>query len=825
MHFEWKDIQHFRQSELFTDTALTDKALSLDQLGKYHRPCRRIDATAQARRHERVGRVASSCGRSPAPDKNVAFPGAHYPRITLVMLRPILLATLAALSACSSSSGAIPPPAPPPAPVASQAKVEAPEAPPAYLDATQPVETRVEDLLKRLTVDEKISLIHADSKFTTPAIPRLGIPQRWMSDGPHGIREALGMHEWKPAGRTDDFATAMPVEAALAATWNPELAREYGAVLGQEARARGKDILLGPGVNLQRTPLNGRNFEYLGEDPLLSSRLVVPWIQGMQAEDTAACVKHFALNNQEVDRHTVNVEVDERPLRELYLPAFEAAVKEGGVLTVMGAYNLVRGQHACHNDYLLNTTLKQEWGFKGLVVTDWGGASDTRQAALNGLDLEMGTHQPYDQYYLAQPFRALLDRGEVPMTVLDEKVRRNLRVMFLTKVFDRRSSGSLNTPAHQEVARRVEEEAIVLLKNQEAILPLDSGHVKTLAIIGENATRLQAHGGGSAAIKALYEVTPLEGITRLVGAKTNIIFSQGYRTDGEDKDLANRAVAAAKQADVAVVIGGLNHDKFMDAESTDRKDLELPGGQADLIRRVAQANPRTVVVLISGAPVSMTPWLGKVPAVMQAWYGGMEGGTALAEVLFGKVNPSGKLPCTFPEKLTDSPAHALGAYPGKEGTERYEEGLLVGYRWFDAKHIEPLFSFGHGLSYTQFTYSNISLTEGKEAAGPLVTVRVDLTNSGIRTGAETVQVYINDVESSLPRPPKELKAFRKVTLAPGEQRTVEIPLTADAFAFYDPARKGWWAEAGEFRILVGSSSRDIRQKASFRLGTSRVVAR
>jgi beta-glucosidase len=717
------------------------------------------------------------------------------------------------------------------------ASVAAPEEKTPYLDAAKSVEARVEDLLKRLTFDEKLLLVHADSKFTTAAIPRLGIPTRWLSDGPHGVREDIGPHDWKPAGRTDDFATALPVGVALAATWDPDLAKTYGQTIGEEALARGKHVMLGPAVNIHRTPLCGRNFEYFGEDPFLASRMVVPWIRGMQAQKVAACVKHYALNNQEWQRGTINVEVDERALREIYLPAFEAAVKEGEVLTVMGAYNKLRGQHACHNDYLLNQVLKGEWGFKGLVMSDWSGTHDTREAALNGLDLEMGTNKPYDEFYLAGPFRKLLEAGEVPMSVLDDKARRNLRVMIETGALDGRPPGALNTKAHQQAARKVAEEAIVLLKNARGLLPLDASKVRSVAVIGENAVRKHSHEGGSSEIKALYEVTPLEGITARV-PQANVTHAMGYKSGRWSPDdppgkpdtetLIARAVEGARQADVAIVVGGLNHERYQDAEGADRKDLSLPGGQAELIRRVAEANPRTVVVLVSGGPVDMEPWLEKTPAVVQAWYPGMEGGHALAAVLFGDVNPCGRLPMTFPRKLADSPAHALGAYPGQEGTVRYEEGLLVGYRWFDAKGIEPLFPFGHGLSYTTFEYANLKVGEprvtppagGKPA---VAVVRMDVKNTGSRPGVEVVQVYVSPVRPRLPRPPQELKGFARVDLRPGETRTVAVTLGADAFAFYDPQKKGWVAEAGDYRVRVGSSSRLIRFEAPFTLKASLAV--
>jgi beta-glucosidase len=691
---------------------------------------------------------------------------------------------------------------------------------PAYLDSSRPLEARVEDLLSRLTPGEKISLIHADSKFTTPAIPRLGIPRRWMSDGPHGVREDIGPDTWKPAGHTDDFSTAMPSGICLAATWNPDLGYAEGEAIGQEARARGKDIMLGPGVNILRTPLCGRNFEYLGEDPFLTSRMAVGYIRGAQSQDISSCVKHFALNNQEFERGTINVEVDERALREIYLPAFKAAVQEGGVWSVMGAYNQLRGQHCCENDYLLNKILKDEWGFKGLVVSDWAGVHDTREAARNGLDLEMGTETNYDNFYFAQPYLDALTNGSLPMAGLDEKVRRNLRVMFATHVFDAdRKTGSLNAAAHQNTARKVAEEGIVLLKNENHLLPLNSKKIKTIAVIGENAVRLHAHGGDSSGIKAFYEITPLQGILNRAGKNMNVIFSEGYQKNG-DADLTDRAIAAAKSADVVVYIGGLNHDKGFDCEGADRVDMKLPYGQDELISKIVAANPKTVVIL-EGTMVEMDSWLGKVPALLQAWYPGMEGGNALALVLFGDVNPSGKLPATFPKKLSDSPASAFGAgaYPGTNGTVTYTEGLLVGYRWFDTKKIEPQFPFGFGLSYTTFKYSNLKLVQSQDGDTntTIVTAQFEITNTGTRDGGEVAQLYVHQDNPSLQRPENELKGFKKVFLKAGETKTVSIPLNRNAFAFYDPAQNGWVAEKDSFEILIGSSSRDIRLRDNFNL--------
>lgn len=689
---------------------------------------------------------------------------------------------------------------------------------PLYLDTSQPTEARVEDLLKRMTLEEKIAVVHADNRFSTAAIPRLSIPQRQLSDGPHGVREeTVGRDASQAVGRTDDFASYLPALIGLAATWNTDLGRAYGKVLGVEARHRGKQIMLAPGMNLMRTPLNGRNFEYLGEDPFLSSRMAVDYIRAVQAEEVAACAKHYIANDQEWERFTINVEMDERALREIYLPPFEASVKEAGVLSVMSAYNKFRGQYCSENDYLLNKILKDEWGFKGLVVSDWNAVHSTRETVLAGLDLEMGTvGRPFDEFYLARPFLEGVRRGEYPLPILDEMVRRNLRVMLMTRAIDGHSPGAINTKEHQATARRVAEESFVLLKDEGHALPLDANKVKSVAVIGENAVRLQAYGGGSSRIKAFYEITPLQGILRRIGESANVSFSIGYSEKGSE-EMATRAVRAASQADVVIYIGGLNHSLGLDSEAADRKDMKLPYGQDELIGRIVEANPRTIVVLLGGGPVEMGDWLSRVPAVLQAWYPGMEGGNALAAVLFGDVNPSGKLPCTFPKRLADSPAHALGAYPGKDGTVRYEEGLLVGYRWFDTKKLEPLFPFGYGLSYTRFEYNSLKLVEGKDAKSPALTVEFEVTNAGGREGAEVAQVYVRDVESSLPRPFQELKGFGKVQLKPGEKQRVSIPLARSAFAFYDPGRRGWLAEKGDFRIMVGSSSRDIRLEGNFRL--------
>jgi beta-glucosidase len=707
---------------------------------------------------------------------------------------------------------------------------------PLYQDASQPMEKRVEDLLGRMTLEEKISQVHGDSKFTTPAIPRLGIPVRWLTDGPQGVREDVGPYNWRSAGHTDDYATYMPSLCALGSTWNLDLATAYGNVLGQETRKRGKDIILGPIADIVRTPLCGRVYEYFGEDPFLNARMSVNYIRGVQTNDVSACVKHFAGNNQELGRAVIDMDMDARTLREIYLPPFEAAVKEAGVWTVMGAYTKFRGEHCAYSDYLINKILKGEFGFQGLVMSDWGGTYSTREAVLGGLDLEMGTlipgtekELPCDDYYLARPFLEGIRKGEYPVSLLDDKVRRGLRVMFATHAFDAdmRKPGSLNTPAHQATAQRIAEESMVLLKNAGDALPLNVSNLTSLAVIGDNAVRRHATGLFGAGVKTMHEITPLEGIVQRAGDKVNITYSAGFSKAGatnlaERARLIEHAVAAAKQADVAVIIAGLNHSRYLDDEGWDRKDLRLPYGQDELIQQVVKANPRTIVVLIAGPAIEMDPWLAQLPAVLQAWYPGMEGGTAIARVLFGDVDPSGKLTCTYPKQLMDSPAHALGTYPGTNGTLFYKEGLLVGYRWFDAKDIEPEFPFGFGLSYTTFEYSNLKIVPGQDTNGPVVTAEFDIANTGQRAGAEVAQLYVHQEKPALSRPPKELKGFKKISLKPGEKKTVSIPLDQRAFAYYDPAKTGWVSEAGDFKILVGSSSRDIRLQDTFHLAQTTV---
>jgi beta-glucosidase len=710
----------------------------------------------------------------------------------------------------------------------------APAAPP-YLDAKKPMDARIADLLGRLTLEEKDALVHAQANFCVAGVPRLGISELWMDDGPLGVRAEAG-EGFRNAGRTNDFATAMPAALGLAATFDTNLARAYGAVIGQEAKQRGKNIMLGPSLNIQRTPLGGRSFEYMGEDPFLTSRMAVGYILGEQAQGVGSCAKHFAMNNQEYQRNSINVEADERAVREIYLPAFRAAVQEAGVLSVMGAYNKFRGTYCCENDYLLNQVLKGDWGFPGLVMSDWGGVHTTDGAAKGGMDMEMGSGAPYNRNRLGDAFVAAIQTNRLPMSLLDDKVRRHLYVMFkLNLVHDPAIPVSTNVPAtspttkaHQETARQIAEQAIVLLKNDHDFLPLDAHRLKTIAVVGANANAQFALGGGSAEIKAPYEITALAGISNRAGAGVKIIFAPGYalpagrggfgRRGGAaapapapaNEELSSNAVEAAKSADIVIYVGGLNHNTG-DAEGGDRRDLKLPGGQDDLLQKIVAANPKTVVVFNGGGAVEMGAWLAQAPALLYAWYGGLENGNALARVLFGDVNPSAKLPCTFPKQLADSPAHALNAYPQTtNGTVEYKEGLFVGYRWFDSKNIEPLFPFGYGLSYTRFKYSNLKVARNRDANNPVVTVTFTVENTGPREGAEVAEVYVHEAVPTVERPVKELKGFAKVALKPGQKKTVTVTLTQSAFAYYSPEKKAWVANRGDFDIEVGGSSRDLQ---------------
>ena len=712
---------------------------------------------------------------------------------------------------------------------------------PVYLDDKKPIEERVEDALSKMTTEEKIAMIHAQSKFSSPGVPRLGIPENWMTDGPHGIRTEVLWDEWDQAGWTNDSCIAFPALTALSATWNRELASLYGKSLGEEARYRNKNVLLGPGVNIYRTPLNGRNFEYMGEDPFLAAQLVVPYIKGVQSNGVAACVKHFALNNQETNRNSVNVIVDDRALYEIYLPAFKAAVQEGDAWAIMGSYNKYKGQQCCHNEFLLNDILRGEWGFKGVVISDWGGVHDTKQAIRNGLDMEFGswtnglswgTSNAYDNYYLAKPYSTMIAKGEVGTKELDEKVRRILRLSFLTNMNKNRPFGSFGTDEHAKAGLKIAEEGIVLLQNNNNILPINLSKTKKIAVIGENAIKMMTVGGGSSSLKARYEITPLEGLKKRIGNQAEIVYARGYVGDPtsnyngviakvslEDKrsaaELTAEALKVARDADIVLFIGGLNKSDHQDAEGADRKELELPYNQNKLISELVKVNKNVVFVNISGNAVAM-PWVKEVPGIVQGWFLGTEAGNALANVLVGDVNPSGKLTFTFPVKLNDNGAHALGEFPGGDEVT-YKESIFVGYRYADKQKAKPLFSFGHGLSYTTFEYGKVTADKKQMSAGDQITFSVKVKNIGNREGSEVVQLYISDLKSSLPRPIKELKGFEKISLKPGEEKTVTLTLDKTALSFFDDKKHDWVAEPGAFEAIIGASSTDIKSKVSFSL--------
>ena len=698
------------------------------------------------------------------------------------------------------------------------------------------MEKRIEKLIKKMTLEEKVGLLHGNSKFYVAGVERLGIPEWSLSDGPHGVRAEINRHDWAYAGWTNDSASYFPTGTAFAAAWNPELAYRRGEVLGEEARWRKKDVLLGPGVNIIRSPLCGRNFEYMSEDPYMNSVLAVAYIKGLQSRDVACSVKHFAVNNQETNRTTVDVECSERALREIYLPAFKAAVQEGGALTVMAAYNKFRGEFCAENNYLVRKILRNEWGFDGVYVTDWGAAHSTVPSMEAGLDLEMGTLiDKYEDWYYANPLIDAVKSGKVPMSLVDEKVGDVLRVMIKTNVLDpkkRFGPGSMNTKEHQQATYDAAAEAIVLLKNQNNLLPLDFSSIKSLAVIGDNATRKHSNGGLSSEIKAVYEVTPLGALRAKWGDKVDIRFAQGYeklstfvegsnngQSSGtfssktqESDALLKEAVEVARTSDVALLVCGLNHD--YDTESFDRLNMDIPYGQVELIQEVVKANPRTIVVMIAGSPLNMAAVDICSPAIVWAWFNGMEGGNALVDVLSGKVNPSGKMPFTTPVSLDQSPAHALGNFPGRDLKVNYEEDILVGYRWFDTKGLPVVYPFGYGLSYTTFDYSNLNTDKETYDQADTIQATFTLTNTGDREGAEVAQLYVSDPVCSVMRPVKELKGFKKVFLKPGESRRITLDIPVSSLAFYSEAQSQFVVEPGEFILQLGASASDIKQKIS-----------
>lgn len=714
---------------------------------------------------------------------------------------------------------------------------------PVYMDDAQPIEARVKDALSRMTLEEKVALCHAQSKFSSAGVPRLGIPELWMSDGPHGVRAEINWNDWGYANWTNDSITAFPALTCLAATWNPEMSAKYGKAIGEEARYREKDVLLGPGVNIYRTPMNGRNFEYMGEDPYLAGVMCVPYIQELQKNGVAACVKHYALNNQELWRGHIDVNLSDRALYEIYLPAFKAAVEEGGAWSIMGAYNKIRGQHACHNDFALNKILKGDWKFDGCVITDWGGAHDTYEAAVNGLDIEMGSYTngltsesafTYNDYYLANPYLQMLKDGKVPMSTIDDKASRILRLIFRTAMNRQKPYGSVATEEHYAAAREIGNEGIVLLKNAPVVkkgaplLPIDAAKYKNILVVGDNAVRLLNQGGGSSELKVKDMVSPLDGLRAAYGDK--VAYAKGYaagrpmygRADEIPQNVVDslraEAVEMAKKADLVILVGGLNKNHFQDCEGGDRLEYGLPFGQDELIEALLGVNKNLVLVLLSGNAVEM-PWVSQVPAIVQGWYLGSMGGKSLADILSGAVNPSGKLPFSFPARLKDCGAHAFDelSYPGDSIKQEYKEDILVGYRWHDTKKIPALFPFGHGLSYTTFTYGKPVASAKVMAADGTLTLTVAVKNTGSVAGKEIVQLYIGDDKCSVLRPVKELKHFAKVALAPGEEKNVTFTLTPDDLKFYDEASAAWKYEPGKFKAYVCASSADVRGVVPFEM--------
>lgn len=712
---------------------------------------------------------------------------------------------------------------------------------PVYLDDSKPIEERVEDALARMTFDEKIAMLHAQSKFSSPGVPRLGIPEVWCTDGPHGIREEVYWDEWKGAGWTNDHCMAFPALTCLAATWDPAMSAIYGKAIGEEARYRNKNVLLGPGVNIYRTPFNGRNFEYMGEDPYLASKMVVPYVQEVQNIGVASCVKHYALNNQEFARHDVNVNLSDRALYEIYLPAFKAAVQEGGAWSIMGAYNLHQNQHCCHNKRLLVDILRDEWGFDGAVISDWGGVDDTHEALNNGLDLEFGTwtdglatnaggSDAYNNYYMAEPLKRYIAEGKGDAALVDEKVRNILRLIFRTTMNRERPYGSFATEEHAKVSRTIAENGIVLLKNDNNVLPIAPESVNKILVVGENADYKMTKGGGSSSLKVKYEVKPLEALIALYGAE-KIQYMKGYSQKEDEKveSLAELRKAAA-EADAVLFIGGLNKRKYQDSEGRDRDNFSLPYGQDAVVEALCEANPRTAVVIVSGNAVAM-PWIEKANAVVQGWYLGSEAGNALANVLSGKVNPSGKLPFTYYASLEQCGAHAFGeeSYPGVVDEERsvglvrpryqqtYSEDIFVGYRWVDAHNCAPTFPFGHGLSYTTFEYGDLKLDKSSMKESGKIVASVEVTNTGNCYGGEIVQLYIGDESASVERPVRELKGFKKVFLEPGKRAVLEFEIDSSSLSYFDAEKHDWVAEKGVFTAYVGASSRDLRGQAQFEL--------
>ena len=714
-------------------------------------------------------------------------------------------------------------------------------------------DARIDAVIAQMTLEEKVEMLHSKTNMSSAGVPRLGIADMHYADGPFGIREEGVPNGFQSAGWQLDSATYFPTGSALAATWSEDLAYQYGKGMGIEARLRGKDVILGPAVNIQRLPVGGRTYEYLSEDPILSAALACFYTEGLQSQGTAVCIKHFAVNNQETNRGSVDAQVDERTLREIYLKPFERAVREGGAMSVMPAYNKVNGAYCSENEHLLNEILRGEWGFKGYTVSDWGGTHSTMGAMLHGLNVQMTGSN-----YLGQPVIDSVKTGALTEELVNEKVRQILRVRFAVEAVpdDVANTKMTSQPECRDIALRVAEKSIVLLKNEGGLLPLSAG-VKKIAVIGQNAVLKTQSGGMGAGVKALYEVTPLEGIRKRAGEAVEVSYAPGYKNfrgrwgagaadplaaaasdEPADPALVAEAVALAREADLVLFFGGTN--KSIETEGSDRAGIDLPVGQNEGVKALAAANPRLVTVLISGGPTDLRELEPLSPAIVQGWWNGTEGGTALAEVLFGDIAPSGKLPFTFPARLEDSPAFAMGNFPNKiagqdlfmmlyrddlqkmSPEERraqiaampqpesvYSEGSLVGYRWYDTKEVKPMYAFGHGLSYVDFDYGSMKASAGKKG----IKVSFPLTNSGRMAADEVVQLYVRRPESRVEWPYKELKAFARVSLQPGETRTVRLEIPADDLRYWNVDKNAWDLEHGRLELLLGAASDDIRQKA------------
>lgn len=705
-----------------------------------------------------------------------------------------------------------------------------------YQNPQIPLEERVEDLLARMTPQEKARFLAGSGWMESYPIERLGIPAIKMADGPMGVRNWVGSSsvtnsaEIKPV-----LATAFPAGIAMAATWNVEMVYAEAQVIAQQVKALGRDMILAPCVNIARTPLWGRNFEGYGEDPYLAARMTVAYVRGVQDEKVIPSVKHFAANNQEFERHRVDAIIDPRTLHEIYFPAFRAAVEEGDAWGVMNAYNKVNGKWCSESAYLLSETLRGRWGFEGFVVSDWGSTYDTAGTINAGMDLEMPGGEPMRRWFAKPSFQQngngagwlteekvlkALANGELEQSAVDRNVRNILRVMFKAELFDHphTGGGEVDTPEQRAVARQAATQSMVLLKNKARLLPLDATEKLTLAVIGPSAASARTGGGGSSHVRPKYAITPLDGIKEAAGDAVDIRYALGAAMEGEEEGLdpdeaLDEAATLAARSDVAVVVVGYSAD--LEREGFDRPSMELPAGQTELIQAVAAANDKTVIIVAAGSPIAMTGWIDQVGAVLFAWYGGQEAGQAVGDLLFGHATPTAKLPITFPARIEDSPAH--GNYPGENLRVEYAEGIYVGYRGFDTHDVEPLFPFGFGLSYTTYKYSGLELSTDEVKSGEAVEVSLQVENTGHRAGTEVVQLYLRDLESSLDRPVKELKGFGRVSLEPGQSETVSFTIDTDAMSFFDSARDDWVAEAGTFEVLVGASSRDIRLRGKFRL--------